>query len=88
MNHAAVSVIGITNGAAADVYASADEKNMAKVADPAVFATNRLRIAVPPDNPAGITSFADLARPGVTVVVCAPRSRAAPRRTRSNRRRA
>ncbi len=29
-------------------------------------------IAVPPDNPAGITSFADLAGPGVQVVVCAP----------------
>lgn len=69
----------ITNGAAADVFASADEKNMKKVTDagladgtPEVFATNQLRIAVPPDNPAEITSFADLARDGVTVVVCAP----------------
>jgi molybdate transport system substrate-binding protein len=69
----------ITNGAAADVFASADEKNMKKVTDagladgtPEVFATNQLRIAVPRDNPAGITSFADLARDGVTVVVCAP----------------
>ncbi|GAB1515751.1 molybdate ABC transporter substrate-binding protein [Actinophytocola sp. KF-1] len=69
----------ITNGAPADVFASADEKNMAKVTDagladgtPEVFATNRLTIAVPPDNPAGIASFADLAKDGVVVVVCAP----------------
>ena len=40
--------------------------------DPADFATNTLEIAVPPDNPAGIASFADLAKPGVKVVVCAP----------------
>ena len=39
---------------------------------PANFATNVLEIAVPPGNPAGITSFADLAKPGVKVVVCAP----------------
>jgi molybdate transport system substrate-binding protein len=69
----------IVNGAPADVFAAADEENMAKLTDaglaegtPAVFATNRLVIAVPPDNPAGIGSFADLAGDGVTVVVCAP----------------
>lgn len=69
----------ITNGAPADVFAAADETNMAKVTDaglargtPEVFATNRLTIAVPPDNPAGIASFADLAGDGVVVVVCAP----------------
>ena len=69
----------IINGSEVDVFASADEKNMAKVTaeslidgEPEIFATNKLMIAVPPDNPAGIASFADLARPGVTVVVCAP----------------
>ena len=36
------------------------------------FASNTLEIAVPPDNPAKITSFADLAKAGVKVVVCAP----------------
>ena len=36
------------------------------------FATNTLEIAVPPDNPAGVTSFADLSKPGVKLVVCAP----------------
>lgn len=70
----------IVNGAPADVFASADKANMAKVTDagladgtPAVFAANELTIAVPPDNPAGITDFADLAKDGVVVVVCAPR---------------
>jgi molybdate transport system substrate-binding protein len=37
-----------------------------------VFATNVLEIVTPPGNPAGITSFADLARPDLKVVVCAP----------------
>jgi molybdate transport system substrate-binding protein len=61
------------------VFASADEKNMTKVSDaglaagtPVDFATNVLAIAVPPGNPAHITSFADLAKPGVKTVVCAP----------------
>jgi molybdate transport system substrate-binding protein len=69
----------VTNGSPADVFAAADEKNMRKVTDaghadgtPRVFATNELTIAVPPDNPAGITSFADLAEDGAVVVVCAP----------------
>jgi molybdate transport system substrate-binding protein len=72
-------VTQITQGAPADVFASADTKNMAKLADaklvdgtPRNFATNVLEIAVPPTNPASIGSFADLAKPGVKVVVCAP----------------
>ena len=72
-------VTQITEGAPADVFAAADTKNMARLSDaglvagtPTVFATNTLEIAVPPNNPAGITSFADLARTGVAVVVCAP----------------
>lgn len=72
-------VTQITEGAPADVFASADEKNMAKLTDaglvegdPVDFATNTLEIAVPPDNPAGIATFADLAEPGLTLVICAP----------------
>lgn len=73
-------VTQITEGAPADVFASADEKNMAKLIDGGLtdsaavvdFATNVLTIAVPKTNPAGITGFADLARPGVKTVVCAP----------------
>ncbi|WP_432493358.1 molybdate ABC transporter substrate-binding protein [Kineococcus auxinigenes] len=70
----------ITEGAPADVFASADEETVARVTgaglaagEPEVFATNVLAIATPAGNPAGITSFADLARPGQAVVVCAPR---------------
>ncbi len=40
--------------------------------DPVNFATNTLTIVTPPGNPGGVTSFADLARPGLDVVVCAP----------------
>jgi molybdate transport system substrate-binding protein len=72
-------VAQIQEGAPADVFASADEANMDKLTaedlqadDPQPFASNTLEIATPPDNPAGITSFADLAKPGVKVVVCAP----------------
>ena len=72
-------VTQIVNGAPADVFASADTKNMAKLLDagllasePIDFATNVLEIAVPPGNPASIATFADLAKPGVKTVVCAP----------------
>ncbi len=72
-------VTQITQGAPADVFASADTKNMSKLSDAklidgaaANFATNVLEIAVPPSNPANITSFADLAKPDIKVVVCAP----------------
>ncbi|MER1996987.1 MAG: molybdate ABC transporter substrate-binding protein [Arthrobacter sp.] len=68
----------IAAGAPADVFAAADEANMAKVVDggqaaaePQIIATNTLTIAVPKGNPAGITGFADLAEAGVQVVVCA-----------------
>lgn len=69
----------VVNGAPADVFASANEKQMSVVADaelvegrPQIFATNTLTIVVPPGNPKGIATFADLARPDVTEVVCAP----------------
>ncbi|AXH34719.1 molybdate ABC transporter substrate-binding protein [Humibacter sp. BT305] len=73
-------VTQITEGAPADVFASADEKNMTKLTDvglvapdaPVDFATNVLEIAVPSGNPGGVRSFADLARPDLKVVVCAP----------------
>lgn len=68
----------ITQGAPADVFASADTRNMTKLAEAGLldgtarnFATNVLEIAVPPSNPASIASFADLAKPGVKVVACA-----------------
>ncbi|WP_160663438.1 molybdate ABC transporter substrate-binding protein [Pseudarthrobacter sp. ATCC 49987] len=68
----------ISQGAPVDVFASADTRNMAKLSDAALvegssrdFATNVLTIAVPRANPASIGSFADLAGPGVKVVMCA-----------------
>ena len=67
----------VTQGAPADVLATADEDTMQTVVDadgtkgdPTVFATNHLQLVVPPDNPAGITEFADIAKPGVKYVVC------------------
>jgi molybdate transport system substrate-binding protein len=71
-------VTQLQQGAPADVFASADAANMAKATGdnlvagtPVNFATNTLEIAVPPDNPAKVTSFGDLTKPGVKVVVCA-----------------
>jgi len=72
-------VAQLTQGASADVFASADTKNMDKAAqagllagDPVNFASNTLTIAVAPGNPKSIATFADLAKPGLNVVVCAP----------------
>jgi len=72
-------VTQIQQGAPADVFASADTKNMDKLtADglqgqaPQNFASNTLEIVTPPDNPAGIDSLDDLAEKGVDLVVCAP----------------
>src|SRR6478609_5407430 len=66
----------IQSGAPADVFASADTKNMDKLGSDAEgrkdFATNTLEIAVPPGNPAGVTAFSDLAKPGLKLVICAP----------------
>ncbi|MEN3321943.1 MAG: molybdate transport system substrate-binding protein [Mycobacterium sp.] len=72
-------VTQLTQGAEADVFASADTKNMDKAAqagllagDPVNFASNTLIIAVAPGNPKKIASFKDLTRQGLNVVVCAP----------------
>ena len=69
----------IQSGAPADVFASADEANMEKLtadslngSDPELFATNTLEIATPPDNPAGVQTFQDLANPDINLVICAP----------------
>lgn len=67
----------IDAGAPADVFASADTKQMDAAvtsgridADaPQIFARNRLVIVVPAANPAGVETLADLANPGVKVVL-------------------
>jgi molybdate transport system substrate-binding protein len=71
-------VTQITQGAPADVFASADIANMDKLttaglngSEPVVFATNLLTIIVPKGNPKGITGVADLAKPENKVVLCA-----------------
>jgi molybdate transport system substrate-binding protein len=71
-------VAQIQQGAPADVFASADTKNMDKATaddllagNPVNFASNTLEIAVPPDNPAGVASLQDLAKPATKVVICA-----------------
>lgn len=78
-NGSSVLVAQIQGGAPADVFASADSANMARLSTagltasvPAPFATNVLEIAVPVGNPAKIKTIADLAKPGVKTVVCAP----------------
>jgi molybdate transport system substrate-binding protein len=69
----------VTQGAPADVIATADQPNMQKVVTgsfnattPTVFAHNKLEIAVEAGNPKKITSVADLANPAIKVDVCAP----------------
>lgn len=68
----------LASGAPADVFASASPKTMdaassaGDVGEPQDFARNRMRVAVPPDNPAGIDDLADLARRDVKVALCQP----------------
>lgn len=76
----------INSGAPADVFAAANTSTMEQVVegegldgdwsaehgeDGLVFVTNTLRIAVPPDNPAGVQGLDDLAGDGVQVAFCA-----------------
>jgi molybdate transport system substrate-binding protein len=69
----------IVEGAPADVFASADERNMTKVVDagavagePVLFAANRLQIVVAEGNPRGIAALDDLTSGDLTVALCAP----------------
>ncbi|HMC08615.1 MAG TPA: molybdate ABC transporter substrate-binding protein [Actinomycetota bacterium] len=71
-------VTQIQQGAPADVFASADTANMDKltgsgaIASSQPFARNLLEIVVQNGNPKGIHSLADLARPGLVVVLGDP----------------
>ena len=67
----------LTQGATADVFASADTAQMDTVAkagllagSPTNFASNTLVIVTAPGNPKKIESFADLSKPGLDVVIC------------------
>lgn len=69
--------IQIREGAPADVYAAASPRYPADLAgeglveQPVVFATNRLVLVVPGDNPARIGSVDDLGEDGVRLVIAA-----------------
>jgi molybdate transport system substrate-binding protein len=67
----------LAQGAAADVFASADNAQMDTVvkaglagSDPVNFATNTLVIVTAPGDPKQIHVFADLVKPGIRVAVC------------------
>jgi molybdate transport system substrate-binding protein len=68
----------IQQGAPADVFASANTSipfrlyDQGLVEKPVVFTRNQLVLIVPKSNPANIHSIADVAKPGVKLVVAAP----------------
>ena len=66
----------LTEGADADIYASADTNNMTQaleadlvVDEVVIFAQNRLAVIVPVGNPANITTLQDLSKDGVKLVL-------------------
>jgi molybdate transport system substrate-binding protein len=70
--------VQLEQGARADVFASADQRWMDYLAEreltsgtASIFARNRLVAIVPRANPGRITALADLARPGLKLVVAA-----------------
>lgn len=70
----------IAEGAPADVFASANNTQMNAAIDTGrivsgsqqTFVNNRLVLITPPDNPGNLTSVADLAVPGLKLVLAAP----------------
>jgi molybdate transport system substrate-binding protein len=65
----------IEQGAPADVFLSADTTNPQRLVsrglsagEAVAFASNKLAIVTPADNPAGISSPADLAKPGLKII--------------------
>lgn len=67
----------IREGAPSDVYAAASSKHPqglydeGLVEEPVTFASNRLVLIVPTDNPAGIETLEDVTRPGTKLVIAA-----------------
>lgn len=69
----------IASGAPVDVFAAASPSTMSVVTDDGlgagaatIFARNRLQIAVPAGNPAGVRGLADFADKDLTIALCAP----------------
>ncbi len=72
-------VTQLAQGASADVFASANNSQMAAAqaedvidGDPQLFTRNKLAIIVPSDNPAGIEAPGDLVNSGIKLVIAAP----------------
>ena len=71
-------VTQLVQGARADVVATADEASMQRLVDarlvdrPSTMASTTLVIAVAPGNPKALDGLADLARPGLAVVLADP----------------
>ncbi|MDX1566368.1 MAG: molybdate ABC transporter substrate-binding protein [Longimicrobiales bacterium] len=70
--------VQILEGAPVDVFASASTAQMERVVtageaagDPVVFARNRLQIAVPEGNPAGVEGLEDFGDPDLVIGLCA-----------------
>jgi molybdate transport system substrate-binding protein len=67
----------LENGAYADIFASANIKQMNALRESglvnnssvAIFTRNKLSLIVPKDNPANIRNLTDLARPGIKIVM-------------------
>jgi molybdate transport system substrate-binding protein len=70
----------LEQGATADVFASANTKEMNTAIQSGLvvsgtqktFVRNRLAVIVPKDNPGGIAELKDLAKPGLKIVLAAP----------------
>ncbi|MBI5568134.1 MAG: molybdate ABC transporter substrate-binding protein [Chloroflexi bacterium] len=69
----------LEQGAVADVFASANTKEMAAAIQAGLaisgrqqtFVHNRLAIIIPKDNPGGVTDLKDLSKPGLKIVLAA-----------------
>ncbi|MGB7571063.1 MAG: molybdate ABC transporter substrate-binding protein [Methanothrix sp.] len=67
----------IENGAYADLFASANKKQMNALRDAGminnssmvIFAKNKIALIIPKDNPAEINNLSDLARPGIKIIM-------------------
>jgi molybdate transport system substrate-binding protein len=70
----------LSQGAPADLFASADERQMTAVIETGritdgseqIFATNKLVVIFPDDNPGNLQQISDLTQPGLRLILAAP----------------
>jgi molybdate transport system substrate-binding protein len=80
LGHSPTQRAQLEQGATPDVFISASRKDMDAAAEKQlvaadqvqVFARNQLVVILPPKNPANIQTLADLAKPGVKILVASP----------------